>query len=199
MSRWRNYDEREETLQDDCERFCSRLELRKSDERDGHGRWILKGPWTWAEVVTLSNGLYVGGDIETVVFHGGPEMTLRGRVYWMATTSYYYAAQKARAGDTGGYEWDAACAAFAVCDHRRRGELEKGQARAIFDAIADGEHHFQAALYEEDDGSLSEMYGMGQVVPKRVFMATAVLRRLVWLFESQELRQKSREWFRRAA
>ncbi len=199
MRRWRNHAEREQKLQADCDRFCARLDLRKAEERDGHGRWLLRGPWTWAEVVTLSNGIYVGGDIETVVFHGGSDRRLRGLVYWMATTSYGYAAEKARKGNSGRYDWDADCAAGDVVDQRRFGNLEKDQARAIYDAIPDGKHRFQETIFEHDTGDLSELYDMGEVIPASVFMATAVLRRLVWLFESQELRQKSLEWFRRAA
>lgn len=198
MKRWRNHAERETKLQADCDRFCSRLEIRKCEERDGHGRWLLKGPWTWAEVVTLSNGIYVGGDIETVVFHGGPEHRVRARVYWMATTSYGYAAQKARAGNTGAHEWDEDCAAGDALWHRRNGDLTKDQAREIYDAIGNGKHSFQEAISDNDNGDLTELYGMGEVVPASVFMATAVLRRLVWLFGAKELRETSREWFARA-
>ena len=178
MKQWRNHAEREKALQSDCERYASRLELVKCDEQNGHGRWMLKGPWTWAEVVTLCNGIYVGGDIETIVFQGGSGTKLRGLVYWMATRSYGYAAQKARMGNTGAYGWDADCAAGDVLWHRRSGDLNKDQARDIYNAIRDGKHLFQQAIYDADDGDLGELYGMGEVVPASVFMATAVLRRL---------------------
>ncbi len=199
MRPWKNYAERERRLQADCDQFCSRLELRRCDEREGHGRWLLKGPWTWAEVVTLSNGIYVGGDIETVVFHGGHGLKLRGLVYWMATTSYSYAAQKARAGNTGAYDWDEDCARFDVCWQRRQGTLEKDQAREIYGSIRDGRHRFVEAIVESDRGDLGELYDMGEVIPAAVFMATAVLRRLAWLLEAHDLRATSRAWFRRAA
>jgi hypothetical protein len=200
VRQWKNHGERERKLEADCDRFCSRLELRRADERDGHGRWLLRGPWTWAEVVTLSNGICVGGDIETVVFQGGSDRQKpRGLVYWMATTSYGYAAEKARAGNTGDYGWDEDCAAFDVCWHRRQRDLEKEQARNIYNAIRDGRHFFVDAICEADDGDLGELYDMGEVIPAGVFMATAVLRRLAWLFKAHELRAVSRAWFGRAA
>ncbi len=187
MNRWRNHAKRSQIIERECEEFCSKLRLTESREDDVSGRWYLRGPWTWVEVVTLRHGLYVGGDIETVVFSGHPGRGygVRSPVYWMATRSYGYAAEKARMGNTLGNEWDAACARASVLDQCKQGGLSHDQARALLRCLdhEEGEHAFQAAVYEETGDS--ELCDMGEVVSRRVYLATAVLRRLVAHFESQ--------------
>lgn len=200
--RWKNSQERGVILEQDCERFCARLELLKIDEQDGHGRWFMRGPWSWVEVVTLTNGIYVGGDIETVVFLGGSDRanSPRGRVYWMATRSYGYAAEKAHHGRTAPDEWDADCARGDILWHRRVDQLEKDDARHLWDYLKNGDvggHELNSEVYERTRDS--ELCTLGQVTAKSLFMATAALRRLAYLFDCRDMQQASREWFRRAA
>jgi hypothetical protein len=202
VNRWRNARERGRNIERDCEWFAGRLNLVRSIEGDGHGRWILKGGYSWAEVVTLANGIYVGGDVETVVFQGGPgtKGNVRAPVWWMATTSYTYARQKATMGDTAPDEFDEDCARGDIIWYRKEDQLTKEQARALWDLLARGDvsqPELGAAIYEEThDG---ELCGMGVVVSRRVYLATAILRRLEHLLKCQDLRVASRGWFRRAA
>lgn len=198
---WKNSAERGEILERDCESFVARMRLVRCTEEGKHGRWLLRGPWSWAEVVTLENGIYVGGDIETVVFHGGYDRAAhpRGRVYWMATRSYSYAKEKAHIGNTAPDEWDVACARGAILWNRRVDQISKEHARELWDLLSDDLSHgeFSARVYELTGEC--ELCGMGMVTAKSVFMATAVLRRLVHFFEAEGFRASAAEWFRRAA
>lgn len=199
--RWRNGLERNQVLEQDCERFVARLRLHRVTEEGRHGRWLLKGDWTWAEVVTLSNGIYVGGDIETVVFSGGSDRAAhpRGRVYWMATTSYGYASEKARHGGTAPEEWDVECARGELLWHRQVDQLSKDQARRLWNELKrePSQADFANAVYRETQDA--ELCDMGEVVNASVYMATAVLRRLAHLLDCQDFQGASAEWFRRAA
>ncbi len=201
MSSWKNHAERSAVIERECEEFCSKLKLVESKEDDVSGRWYMRGPWTWVEVVTLRHGLYVGGDIGTVVFNGHPGRGygVRAPVYWMATRSYSYAAEKARMGNTEGNEWDADCARACVLDYLEQEVLSKEQAEDLLMCLdhEEGEHAFQQAAYDATDDS--ELCSMGEVVSRRVYLATAALRRLVEHFESQAMRERAREWFRRSA
>lgn len=199
MRKWRNHAERSRVLERECEEFCEQLALRDSIEDGSFGRWFLRGPWSWVEVVTLRGGLYVGGDIETVVFSGHPSpragYPVRSAVYWMATKSYSYAAEKANIGRTQGNEWDDDCARASVLDQRKHDGLTREQARALFDCLdrEEGERAFAAAVYEETGDA--ELCSMGDVVSRRVYLATAVLRRLVRHFDAQGMRERARAWF----
>lgn len=200
--RWSNSTERGRILEQDCDRFVARLRLVQSTEEGRHGRWLLKGDWTWAEVITLANGIYVGGDIETVVFVGGSDRASRprGRVYWMATTSYGYAREKANIGGTGRDEYDESCARGDILFHRRVRQLEREEARELWDLLKRGDvgqHELASATYDATHNA--EMCDLGVVTSKSVFMATAVLRRLAYLFDCQDFQAASHEWFRRAA
>jgi hypothetical protein len=202
VNRWRNSAERGRILEKDCDSFASKLRLVEAREDGPFGRWFLRAPYTWAEVVSLRGGIYVGGDIETVVFQGGGDRagSPRGRVYWMATRSYGYASEKAHHGDTAPDEWDEACARGAIVDHRKHDYLTKAQARTLWNLLARGDvrpDEFNAAIYEETDDC--ELCGMGNVTSRRIFMATAILRRLVWLLEARDMQNAARDWFRRAA
>ena len=76
--------------------------------RSSEGRWLLqrpdpKGGWEWnmaAEIIGLVNSaLYVGGDVQTMVFAYGPDSP-EGLVRWIGGTSDvgYYVRQKASIG-----------------------------------------------------------------------------------------------------
>jgi len=199
MKQWRNALERTRVLERECTEFAEKLQLRESIEGPRFGRWYLCGVWSWAEVVTLRNGVYIGGDVETVVFSGHPNSEkygVRSPLYWMATRSYRYAAEKAHLGSTKGMSWDRDCALADVFYHRKHDQLSREQARAIYHAWKhdEGQHAFAAAVYEATGDC--ELCDMGEVVSQRVFLATAILRRLTGLLD---LRSKSLEWFRRAA
>lgn len=198
-SKWNSAAERERILERDCERYAARLMLIRSNEDEKHGRWLLKGGWTWAEVITLENGIYVGGDIETVVFQGGSDRRVRGKVYWMGTRDYRYAREKARIGRTAPDEWDRECARSDILWHLQAEQITREQAVQILEALRreEGPAAFHSAIY--DITGDSELCDMGDVTNASVFMATAVLRRLAHLFDAEEYRSKSRDWFRRAA
>lgn len=200
--RWKNSTQRGRILEQDCDRFVARLRLVSSSEEGRHGRWLLKGDWTWAEVVTLANGIYVGGDIETVVFVGGSDRAARprGRVYWMATRSYGYAREKARHGRTAPDVWDIDCARGDIIWHRRADQLSREHARELWDLLSRGDvgqGEFARDIYELTHDS--ELCDMGEVISPAVYMATAVLRRLEQLLDRQDFQLAARDWFRRAA
>lgn len=200
MNRWNSSAERERILEQDCERFAARLTIARSVEDAKHGRWLLKGDWTWAEVVTLANGIYVGGDIETVVFQGGSDRCRpRGLVYWMATKSYGYAREKAQMGGTAKTQWCPDCARADILWHLQAEQITREQAVKILGALRcdEGPGPFHAAIYEITHDA--ELCDMGDVVNKSVIMATAVLRRLAHLFDCKDMQAKAAEWFRRAA
>ncbi len=201
MKQWGNAHERSLILEKECDAFAARLQLVDVREEWQFGRWLLRGPWTWAEVASLRGGIYVGGDIDTVVFRGGdPDGNPRGRVYWMATRSYRYASEKAHLGDTAPDEWDEDCARGDIKWHCDHGQITKAQAKSLLRLLNRGDvgrDEFNKAIYEETEDS--ELCGMGDVTSRRVFMATAVLRRLAHLFACIDMQEASRQWFRRTA
>jgi hypothetical protein len=202
VSRWRNSRERERILEADCEEFAAQLHLVDAREEGAFGRWLLRGRWSWAEVVSLRGGIYVGGDIETVVFQGGGDLAKRprGRVYWMATRSYGYASEKAHLGNTAPDEWDESCARGAILDHRKCEQLTREEALNLWNLLKRGDvsrSEFASAVYDETHDA--ELCDMGDVTSRRVYMATAIMRRLAHLLDCRDMQQASREWFRRAA
>jgi len=197
-TRWRDADERGRILEKECDDFSDNLHMIDAQEDGAFRRWLLRGPGTWVEVVTLRGGIYVGGDVDTVVFRGGVDRSSdpRGRVYWMATRSYDYAAEKARIGDTAPDEWDGDCARGHILWHRKREQLNKDQARALWEILAHDDvsgAEFHAAIYEETNDS--ELCNMGDVTSHRVYMATAIMRRLAHLLDSRDMQQAARGWF----
>jgi hypothetical protein len=202
MEKWTNHAEREEAIVRSCEKYSADLSLREVDEGSRFGRYYLRGNWTWVEVVTLRHGLYVGGDIETVVFSGRPNAEkygVRSPLYWMSTRSYEYAAQKARLGNTQEEEWDAECARACVLEYRGEDTCTAEQADALLSVLdrEEGEHAFREAVNEELEDS--EYCTMGDVVSRRVIRATAVLRRLTCLLQRHDFQSAAASWFRRAA
>lgn len=191
--------ERQTRIEREVEQFVGQFELVRCEENKPHGRWLLKGGWSWAEVVTLAHGLYVGGDIETVCFSGHPRgYGVRSAVYWMATRSYGYASEKARMGGVETVEWDRACARESLLEMRREKVIDAENAREIFDLLGGddcSQSRFQDALYEAQEDV--ERLDAGEVVARRIYLATAVLRRLTWLLECRDFRVKSREWLYR--
>lgn len=202
MKQWSNHAERTKTIERETEHYAAGLNLVACDEGPRFGRYYLRGTWTWVEVVTLRHGLYVGGDIETVVFSGHPNAEkygVRSPLYWMATRSYDYAAEKAGLGATQREEWDAACARACVLEHQKDETFTTEEAEALLDVLdrEEGEHAFRQAVYETLEDS--EYCTMGDVVSRRVIRATAVLRRLTCLLERHDFQGASASWFRRAA
>lgn len=202
MKQWSNHAERTAILECETEHYAAGLSLRDCDEGRRFGRYYLRGQWTWVEVVTLRHGLYVGGDIETVVFSGHPSAEkygVRSPLYWMATRSYSYAAEKAGLGNTENEEWDAACARACVLEYQKDEAFTAEQAEALLRVLdhEEGEHAFRQAVYETLEDS--EYCSMGDVVSRRVIRATAVLRRLTRLLERHDFQNASATWFRRAA
>jgi hypothetical protein len=194
--RYRAADARQRKVEREAEQFVESFKLAKCREERCHGRWLLKGNWSWAEVVTLSNGIYVGGDIDSVVFQGHPDnYGPRSAVYWMATRSYGYAKEKASRGDTQAVSWDRSVAREAIVWMRRDKGLTKDAARDIVDLLDSecDQSHFVEALYENQDDC--ESLDAGEVTAMRVYMATAVLRKLVWLLETRDFRDSARSWF----
>ncbi len=197
MIRYRAHEERERDSVTQAESYAAGLRLISLEEKGRHGRYLLKGKWTWCEVVTLATGVYVGGDIETVVFNGFGDPRTRPRpvLYWMATRSYGYAREKASIGDTLALEWSGKCAREAVIWMRRDRLLEKDGARDVIDAL-DREctqHEFVEALHGATEDC--ECLNAGEAVSQRVVTATAVLRHLVDLLEARDFQSKARGWF----
>jgi hypothetical protein len=187
VSNWHSSAERARVIEAECDASAARLHLVQSTEEGRHGRWLLKGPWLWAEVVTLANGIYVGGDIETVVFHGGDRWPRpRPYVYWMATRSYGYAKEKAHIGDTAPDQWDEDCARHDILWHLQNEHITREQATQILEALRrdEGSGPFQAAIYDiTEDGELCDM---GTVTNRSV---------LAHLFDAEGFRASSHEWF----
>lgn len=202
---WKNHAERTEIIEREVEEYAAGLTLVDCDEGQRFARYYLRGTWTWVEVVTLRHGLYVGGDIETVVFSGHPNAErygVRSPVYWMATRSYDYAAEKAGLGNTEREEWDPACARACVKMHLRDKTFTAEEAEPLLESLdrEEGEHAFRAAVYETLEDS--EYCSMGDVVSRRVIRATAVLRRLIHqllVHDGALVREGAASWFRRAA
>ncbi len=202
VQQWRNHAERTAIIEREVEQYAAGLDLGECDEGSRFGRYYLRGRWTWVEVVILRHGLYVGGDIETVVFSGHPsagKYGVRSPLYWMATRSYSYAGEKAGMGNTEAEEWDAECARACVLEHQKDETFTTEQTEELLDVLdrEDGEHAFRQAVYETLEDS--EYCSMGDVVSRRVIRATAVLRRLTCLLERRDFQSAASSWFRSAA
>lgn len=196
MNHWSTSAERTAIIEREVEKYAAGLELSECDEGPRFGRYYLRGEFTWVEVVTLRHGLYVGGDIETVVFSGHPSAEkygVRSPLYWMSTRSYGYAAEKAQIGNTVSQEWDAACARDCVLTYRSDESFTQEQAEALLEVLdrEEGEHAFRKAVYDTIEDS--EYCSMGDVVARRVIRATAVLRRLTGLLEKRSSLEAQRD------
>lgn len=199
MKQWTNHAERTATIERETEKYAAGLSLASCDEGSRFGRYYLRGRWTWVEVVTLRHGLYVGGDIETVVFSGHPSAEtygVRSPLYWMAARSYSYASEKARLGNTESEEWDADCARACVLEYRSDGAFTAEQSDRLIQVLdwEEGERAFREAVYETIEDS--EYCSMGDVVSRRVIRAAAILRRLVWCLDARDLQLAAHGWFR---
>lgn len=175
----------------------------------GEGRWLIQRLYPdgkpestyWTEICVLRKNLYVGGDIQPVLFEGGYSASA-GRVRWMGESeSWGYIAEKAQAGlrsRESVWKWDAE---VAVDDFNRwraeRREEEEGEggdsdldedyvalALAAGDRSEFLEHLGDACDHDWD--RMEEFHGMGEILDARVIYAHAALRRLSQLLDQEE-------------
>lgn len=197
---WRNASERARKLRAESDQFCADFKLREFDEGERFGRYLLRGRHSWAEVITVRGGVIVCGDVDTVHFahySGHPSSFPRGPLYWMSTTSYDCATEKAKIGGGLEKEFDADIARSTVLFWRRNDYINRDQARALWHAADNSESYFATSVYEETGDC--ELCSGGMVTSRCVFSACAILARLCVCLEERDFRVLSLEWFRRAA
>lgn len=183
----------------------SRHAITKHDDR----RWLLqrmhadgKPEWVYAaEIIVLEGGsLYVGGDIDHVVFACGPHDPM-ARLRWIGECRDlgWYVAQKARIG-MGGRDgvdvWDGAIAAQELRRWLRENPEELEDPDALDDACGADERNdfYDAAIRAIREGDAHEIVGpMGEVLAPRVIYAHAALARLCELLRQQEKEAESKE------
>jgi hypothetical protein len=199
----------------DAQRATSKLTLHRCEEDSRTGRYLLKPRhhglfgYLWVEVVTVSGGVLVHGDCDSVLFRGfsmdrdyGP----RAKLYWQARNNPLYGAEKARMGDTAPDEWHADVAAGALLWHLRHKSFtvetgeQREELRSIWDDLRSediSQDEFAKRIYDLTDDC--ELTTMGTVPARAVTVAQCVLMRLVAELEARDMRKASSEWFQRAA
>lgn len=196
LAPWHSERERATKQAEDCRRACSTWRLIDAEEGDRFGRYLLRGRLSWAEVVTVRGGVLVCGDVSSVLFQRWSQkpQTPRGPLYWMAHASYGYATEKASIGDSVARTWDEDCARGEILYQRRHRGITREQARRLWDAtFATDGSSFAHDVYDATGDS--ELCRMGVVTDERVFMAQAVLARLVFELEARDFRAKARSRF----
>lgn len=199
----------------DAQRATSKLTLHRCEEDSRTGRYLLKPRhdrlfgYLWVEVVTVSGGVLVHGDCDSVLFRGfsmdrdyGP----RAKLYWQARNNPHYGAEKARMGDTAPDEWHADVAAGALLWHLRHKSFscdtpeQREELRSIWQGLRRGDldrAEFAERIHDLTDDC--ELPSMGTVPARAVTVAQCVLMHLVAELEARDMRKAASEWFRRAA
>lgn len=170
-------------------------------------RWLLqrvnddgRATWTWScEVVVLEGGsIFVGGDIDHVIFSSGPADAIE-RLRWMGECDDlgYYVAQKARIGSGSDLvdAWDDDIAREELDSFLKRSGMEESDRDRMLDEMpTENRHEFldwawRNFSYEQ----MSEAVGdAGEVLAPRVIYAHAALARLCALLREAET-QKAAE------
>lgn len=179
--------------------------------KESEGRWLLQRPqkdgwddpdgrWDstfWVEIICLAGeGLYVGGDIQHLIFRYGPKHP-EARVFWLGRKPAWnsYVQQKACIGMGGGKhdgvsKWDEKAALADLRSFREElcsyGEGETLQRRldAVDDAVSaieDGEEEVYRHLLSEFD----DPPRIGLVVSPRLIYVMAAMSRLCDLLEER--------------
>jgi hypothetical protein len=186
------------------ERDCEPLLLKSVEEKGVLGRYLLMPPsgfLMWAEVVVLRAGcLLVHGDVDTVVFSNFYKpKTPRDVLEWMGSkdTCYTYAEEKASIGGSIARCFDEYVALRRVLEYRRNGTLDREQARQLKELLDDGtsQQEFSTRMYELTRDP--ELCSLGTVTDQRVFMALAVIKRLLKLLpdhDNARMRERSSFW-----
>lgn len=161
-----------------------------------HGAWVIAsknkdGSWNshlMTAIVVLPMGfLYVGGDIDTVVFGRHHHKTPVGAARWIGEAGLDYAAEKAAIGMGGDLHWER--------DPRKAAEAIRGMAEeweldvSAWATLAEIAHNVETEMIsvemaEEEIADLQwhdnvyEYYPLGKTVSDRVVMAHAACKRL---------------------
>lgn len=181
--------------------------------KESDGRWLLMQPaesgwddpkrrWSnnmWTEVIALhGSGLYVGGDIDPVVFGGGPKHP-EARVRWMGSRrsgADGYFIEKASIGmggrDIAVMRWDREVAYQELLELEADVQVRVGTAAGCIvkearDYLDDGgaESMFQT-LHRINALDLEEYEHIGYVPAYRLFWAHGALARLATLLDARE-------------
>lgn len=171
---------------------------------DDHRRWLLqrlypdgKPDWTFAaEVIVLEGGgLFVGGDIDHVVFSWGPPDPV-ARLRWMGECRDldYYVRQKARIGTRDRQcvdVWESSVACEELKQHVADYDDALKDEEALQDALrADTQQDFLDSAYKALGGDACDawdvVHDMGEVLAAPVIYAHAALARLCALLREEE-------------
>jgi hypothetical protein len=190
-------DHRAKRLQQMYQRDCEALRLVAVDERGALGRYYLRpesGFPTWAEVVVLRGGsLLVHGDVDTTVFSSFHKPTTpRDVLHWIGRkdTDYGYLTEKASIGGSIARCFDEEVALAGVVRLRREKYLDADQARELCEMLRNNDcsqQEFSMRMYELTDDP--EISANGTVTHPRVFMAWAVVTRLLELLPEWDRQQ----------
>jgi hypothetical protein len=150
----------------------------------------------WVEVAVLRGHLYVGGDIDTVVFKGGP-MDPVARVRWMGESKSLtdYVAEKACSG-LGSRElvwsWDREVAAddlsrhIADMDEESRVGVDSFYLQEAVAAETRDDFATRAADAIDDPDAWEYVGSFGELLDSRIIYAHAALARLCALLSESE-------------
>jgi hypothetical protein len=173
-------------------------------------RWLLqrayedgKLDWTMAaEVIALEEpAVYVGGDIDHVIFGYGPRDAV-ARLRWMGECKDlgYYVAQKARIGMGGRGDGDVTKAwILDVAEEEFKAHVAENadyydgeSPDDVWDRVgADDQREFLENYRDSfPDDDMEGIYNMGEVLAPRVIYAHAALARLCVLLRAEEAAEK---------
>ena len=167
----------------------------------GDRRWLLQSrhrDYGWeiafsTEIIaTAHRGLYVGGDIDSIVFAYGPESASQ-RVSWVATSSLDYLVSKACVGTyrEAVWEWqyDAAvedCKQAVADDLVDNPEHDPKAASDMIESLRWAETQDQVVeAYMKFDPDIEMAGDLGMRVHSRVIYAVAAVKRLNWLLSGK--------------
>lgn len=162
--------------------------------KESEGRWLLQGKdkdgtYTWnmaVEVIALEGKrLFVGGDIDDVVFAYGPRDPVQ-RVSWMGAHSsdMRYVAEKARIGSGHDFaEWDAVVAHEDLEELKEHVVDEEAYEEAL--EACDETEFFDLANTAFGPDGWELLQGIGSVLSSRIVHAHAAVERLHSLLEAR--------------
>jgi hypothetical protein len=142
------------------------------------------------EAVCLRNrSLYVGGDIDHVVFAYGPADAI-GRLAWIAGARGEYLREKASIGGSSGLvDWEREVAEHDLATIL--GDEQEPVARACGDelsaALRDGQHGWLRAVEDAGPDSESALWSVGSVPGSRLLYAQEAVARLFALITGKQL------------
>lgn len=180
----------------DLEKFSSQAFKDHQMKEVGPGHWYLsrKDGQYWTHIVCMGPGIVVWGDIDGVIYSGGPADPV-SKVHWLANAHGRYLKEKATIGmshvGVERFDVDIAIEDLEECLKEAKENEKTDDATALKEAIDNLRcgllpDRVLSDLHDEISDSWEWLGDIGRVVDPRVFYTHAAVKRLSDLLESEE-------------